>query len=144
MDLYVLGFMFDSDGKYVALIRKNRPDWQAGRLNGIGGHIEDGELEHEAMRREFLEETGIDHENWIPFAHLYKVSKWVVYVFVAFTDNVVNVRTMTDEEVVLCQVNDETCDAGVDNLAWLLRMARDPRIRTKNSIRIEYLFHEGD
>jgi hypothetical protein len=36
---YVVGFAFDTDGR-VALIRKNRPEWQAGRLNGIGGHVE--------------------------------------------------------------------------------------------------------
>lgn len=55
---YVLGIMFSEDEERVLAIWKNRPDWQAGKLNGIGGKIEDGETPIEAMRREFREETG--------------------------------------------------------------------------------------
>ena len=39
MTEYVVGFMLSIDGEDVALIRKERPAWQKGRLNGIGGHI---------------------------------------------------------------------------------------------------------
>lgn len=55
---YVVGFMFTEDTTQVLLIRKTRPNWQAGFLNGIGGHIEEGEDKLDAMRREFWEETG--------------------------------------------------------------------------------------
>lgn len=54
---YVLGFLFSEDGSRVLLIWKNRPAWQAGKLNGIGGKIEDGEQPLDAMKREFVEET---------------------------------------------------------------------------------------
>lgn len=54
---YVLGFMFDHEEKHVLLIWKNRPKWQAGKLNGIGGKIEAGETPLQAMEREFTEET---------------------------------------------------------------------------------------
>jgi 8-oxo-dGTP diphosphatase len=55
---YVVGFAFDTDGR-VALIRKNRPEWQAGRLNGIGGHVEATDrTPWGAMCREWCEETG--------------------------------------------------------------------------------------
>src|SRR4051812_33742321 len=42
---YVCGFMFNSDALTskkgaVALILKVKPDWQKGKHNGIGGHIE--------------------------------------------------------------------------------------------------------
>ena len=40
------------------VIKKERPVWQAGLLNAIGGHVEKGEYPVEAMQREFLEETG--------------------------------------------------------------------------------------
>lgn len=63
MNKYVLGFAFrvdKIDGLEVALIRKNRPEWQAGKYNGIGGHLKRGEPGHEAMSREFLEETGVE------------------------------------------------------------------------------------
>lgn len=58
MTTYVLGFAFDLDGA-VALIRKTKPAWQRGKLNGIGGKVEFRELPVEAMEREFLEETGL-------------------------------------------------------------------------------------
>lgn len=53
---YVCGFAFTEDGR-VLLIRKARPDWQAGLLNGIGGKVEKGETPTGAMMREFEEET---------------------------------------------------------------------------------------
>lgn len=58
---YVLGFAFDPIGQYVLLINKNRPKWQEGLLNGVGGKVdaEDKSLE-DAMVREFKEETGIN------------------------------------------------------------------------------------
>jgi len=34
---YVLGFCFGPSLTTVVLIKKNRPAWQAGRLNGVGG-----------------------------------------------------------------------------------------------------------
>jgi 8-oxo-dGTP pyrophosphatase MutT (NUDIX family) len=45
----VLGFVFNRDFSEVALILRNRPKWQAGHYNGIGGHIEDGENPYDAM-----------------------------------------------------------------------------------------------
>ena len=58
MKRYVVGFMFDDEVQNVCMIIKNRPEWQCGLLNGIGGKIEDGESPLEAMVREFSEETG--------------------------------------------------------------------------------------
>ena len=63
---YTIGIVFSHNLKCVFLLRKNRPDWQAGKLNGIGGHIEEGEEPLNAMRREALEETGYKGI-WIPF-----------------------------------------------------------------------------
>jgi 8-oxo-dGTP pyrophosphatase MutT (NUDIX family) len=75
---YVVGFALDGRGR-VAMVRKARPEWQAGLLNGVGGKTErtcgthDGalpadhgwtpscrwELTETAMEREFREETGL-------------------------------------------------------------------------------------
>ena len=43
----------------ILMIRKNRPDWQAGKLNFPGGHIEEGEQPDYAACRELYEETGL-------------------------------------------------------------------------------------
>lgn len=54
---YVLGLLFSEDASRVLLVWKNRPAWQNGKLNGIGGKIEPGETPLQAMDREFVEET---------------------------------------------------------------------------------------
>ena len=55
---YVVGFVFCQEA--VLLIRKARPKWQAGKLNGVGGKIEPGELPLAAMVRECREESGLE------------------------------------------------------------------------------------
>jgi 8-oxo-dGTP pyrophosphatase MutT (NUDIX family) len=57
MRRYVLGFVFDRGFRHVLLICKTSPEWQAGRLNGLGGKIEPGETPLLAMERELREET---------------------------------------------------------------------------------------
>ena len=68
--LFVLGFLFSKGLQCVALMEKQRPVTQLGKWNGIGGQVEVGEDVHAAMRREFLEETGVDGVLWRRFAVL--------------------------------------------------------------------------
>ncbi len=68
---YVAGLLFADVRSKVMLIRKSHPDWMKGKLNGIGGHIEDSDKSpDDAMRREFNEETGLNVVNWQKFAVL--------------------------------------------------------------------------
>lgn len=69
---YVLGFAFNNAVDHVVLIHKNRPQWQAGKINGIGGKVEPGEIPIFSMQREFYEETGIEtvFHDWKQFAML--------------------------------------------------------------------------
>lgn len=60
MNRYVVGFLFDDNMTQVCMIKKSRPVWQNGLLNGIGGKIDERETPLEAMIREFREETGVD------------------------------------------------------------------------------------
>ena len=75
MHHYVVGFLFTQKmignipyKKYVLLIRKNRPVWQKGWLNGVGGGINPGETPAAAMDREFTEEAGLAQLPWSPVA----------------------------------------------------------------------------
>lgn len=70
---YCLGFAFEKTGlQEVLLIKKTKPEWQRGMLNGVGGSIEPGETSLDAMIREFYEETheGTEPSEWREFATL--------------------------------------------------------------------------
>jgi 8-oxo-dGTP pyrophosphatase MutT (NUDIX family) len=58
-DRYVLGVAVDPDWTHMVVLEKKRPSWQAGKLNCPGGRVNPGETPHQAMVREFFEETGI-------------------------------------------------------------------------------------
>lgn len=59
MKHYVLGFVFNVTEENVLLIKKKRPQWQAGHWNGFGGKIEqDDNNPLAAINREAREETG--------------------------------------------------------------------------------------
>jgi 8-oxo-dGTP diphosphatase len=52
-----LCFLFHRDS--VLLLRGGESKWFAGRMNGVGGHVEPGESVLAAARREIAEETGL-------------------------------------------------------------------------------------
>jgi 8-oxo-dGTP diphosphatase len=97
---YALGFLFitgNEEGPAVVLIRKNKPEWQAGKLNGVGGKIEEGEEPIDAMRREWKEETGETREVWEQFLTL-EFPKATVFCFRAFDYNT-TAKTNSEEMV---------------------------------------------
>lgn len=122
---YVVGFIVNEARDTVLLIRKNRPEWQAGLLNGIGGKIERGELEINAMMREAKEEAGVDAAAWRHFAMLHN-RQCSVHCFVAIGDApFVKAETRGDEPIVRMPLRSlRTCDV-IPNLRWLLPMALD-------------------
>ena len=128
MNKMVCGFMFSEDGLSVALIRKNRPEWQAGKYNGIGGHIEEGELYIEAIRREFEEETLLKYDGWELFT-MGESSTARVGFYRAFTDSVNFVQSATDEKVKIFKLS-ELPDKLVPNLRWLIPLALDKSTHT--------------
>src|SRR5271157_1502939 len=71
---YVDGLMFDPTYSRVVVIRKTKPEWQAGLLNCVGGKIEPGEDIEMAMIREFREETGVSIGGWKRFLDIKLVS----------------------------------------------------------------------
>jgi 8-oxo-dGTP diphosphatase len=139
---YVCGFAFAQD--QVLLIEKKRPAWQSGRLNGVGGHIENGESILDAMHREFQEETGLAHHKdgpeWNHFATL-KVNYGCVYFlyFKGKWDHLKAARSTTDERLVWCNSASVNVHNAIPNLTWLIPMARGLRheIIPRRAIRLE-------
>lgn len=100
MTRYVAGFMFSEDRPRVLLIEKQRPAWQKGRLNGIGGHIEPGETPWEAQRREFLEEAVFGFDDWKSFAEVIAADQsWSVTFFRGFNDVALEYKLLLDAEL---------------------------------------------
>ena len=120
---YVCGFLFSPDKEYVVLIRKQKPLWQAGSLNGVGGKIEEGETPMEAMRREFKEETGVDVLYWKEFATLGSGQDWRVHFFTADHPWYSSVRTQESEEIEIHKVADIPRQVMIPNLRWLIPQA---------------------
>lgn len=121
---YVCGFLFSPDMTEVVLVEKNRPSWQAGKLNGIGGSIEEGEQSLDAMIREFKEETGLFISHWEEFAIL-ENDEWIVDVYSASAAIYKNAKTTTDEIVHILKVADLHKYKVIDNLKWLIPMCLD-------------------
>lgn len=136
---YVVGFLFDTNG-HVVLIEKNRPEWQAGKMNGIGGKIEPGETPLPAIIREFKEETGVDFKDWKHFATLHGNSA-KIYAFYGYADKdtFYSCKTMEDEQVGFARA-DRIPDNAVPNLHWLIPAAR---INTGEKIEVNYATIRG-
>ncbi len=128
MTEYVCGFAFNESRERVLLIRKNRPSWQQGFLNGIGGHIEKGEPTDHAMKREFFEECGLDtlSKHWKLFCVL-TGDKWRVYFYKTFNVNIDKAKSKTDEIISLVYVN-HLPKKVIFNLRWLIPFALDETI----------------
>ena len=135
MKRYVMGFCFSPDLKKVAMVKKNRPRWQAGLWNGIGGHVEEDECAEAAMVREFEEETSV-HEDSQGKWHLVSTignDDYQIEVFASASECVWDVTTVTDENIVRWDVVSllQSTELTVYNVPWLMLMARE-RLQGRN------------
>lgn len=120
--LMVVGFMFNKNKTDVLLIQKNRPAWQFGKLNGIGGKVEKNEGLIDAMIREFQEETSIDCEGWISVITMHGVD-WEAQVYACSTDDVFHYSQLEDEKLCLIPITDLDKYEHINNLRWLIPMS---------------------
>lgn len=126
---YVLGFLFSGGNlEAVSLIRKNKPNWQAGKLNGIGGKIEAGETPRRAMSREFHEEAGVDIQPglWTSVTKIVFATGDEMHVFAYHAQQRPPVlvpktpETPCYYETQIVPIRQDT----IDNLCWLIPMAQ--------------------
>lgn len=136
MKRYVAGFAFSEDLELVLLIRKTHPEWQKGKLNGVGGKIREGELPPDAMVREFAEETGFSEQ----FPAVAMQASWFHYLTHKGSDHVVEffwiklpISVLTrlkcpEEETLEIHYTDQITVANkeiIPNLAWIVPLALD-------------------
>ncbi len=108
----------------VVLIEKNRPDWQKGLLNGVGGHVKEDEDSYQAMVREFHEETGLKFLDWEQF-HVLNNPHFTVCCFKGVSEAWDMARTMTDEKIDIYSVAMLKKLNTIKNLQWLIPMCLD-------------------
>jgi 8-oxo-dGTP diphosphatase len=121
MTVYCVGFMFSPERDRVVLLQKAKPAWMAGKLNGVGGKVEQGETPYEAMVREFREETGVQHDDWRYAGRLESLDS-EIHIFLTFSDKVDSVKTTTAEPVDTYDVRLITHGvvSVIPNLRWII------------------------
>lgn len=128
---YCIGFAYyNTSSTKVILIEKQKPEWQKGLLNGVGGKIEDGETPLFAMQREFKEETDLTVNDWEEYCTL-TFSDCILHVFRANITLLesLKIKQTTIEKPFEIFVNDLYKIPHVSNLSWLIPLALDNSIK---------------
>ncbi len=123
---YTLGFIFNPELDKVLLVHKQRPDWQKGRLNGIGGKIEPGEESIRCIVREVAEECGLNtnKDEWVYLGKIRSPQSDVDLYTLVWRDALSNAMTCGDEEIAWFPAHDLPGNA-ITNLSWLIPLAKD-------------------
>ncbi len=131
INYYVLCFLFGpafNQQDEVLLIRKKRPRWMRGKLNGVGGKVETPETAQDALSRIVSKETGLDitgHTMGEPFTTLhFSNTRNIVFCYTSNRKYTRSAQTMTDEAVAhygypQCLQRKDLAD----HLRWLLPLA---------------------
>lgn len=138
--IYCLGFLFTDERDAVVLIEKQRPDWQRGKWNGIGGHVEEGERPEQAMRREANEEIGARMSlAWEPFA-IMDAPAWICYCYRAFDTQAAEEASGDadgGEAVAYCPLAGLATRPLLANLQWLIPLALDSGAKNNPAERLQ-------
>lgn len=123
MDRFVVGFAFNENTDFVLLVRKLRPEWQKGCLNGIGGRIENDETSLDAMNRECKEETGLVLD-WKHRGFMKGINddgqQFECDIFYAYSQNVFGYKQKEDEFLRLYRTRGISDERIVANLRFLI------------------------
>lgn len=141
MDVFVLGFALTEDKKAILLIKKNRPAWQKGLLNGVGGKVNPVETPKQAMIREGFEETGLylkwDHRGYMTGINN-DGSSFHCDIFSAVDDQIWKYNQPTDEKPAIYRVEDiiKNRYPMVQNLGFLI-----PYVLCDDRSTIQVVYH---
>ncbi len=133
---YVNGFCFNADGSRVVLIRKLKPEWQKGLLNGVGGKLEEPETAHAAMVREFEEETGVKTATTDWRCRIDMVGDaWWMGIFSCFNDDIYEAAKTTEaEEIVKIFPGALYHEKVIPNLTWIIPFMLDKDLTAMQTI----------
>jgi 8-oxo-dGTP diphosphatase len=140
--IMVVGFLFSSDRRWVVLIRKNKPIWQKGLLNGVGGKVEPGEDPAFTMEREWREETKASYSatDWRLFCELTHGNNYVFFFEMCYRWTVHSLHfpkvPENEEQVNWYGVENILAnrEKSIRNLKWLLPLAMDSDLVTVKAL----------
>jgi 8-oxo-dGTP pyrophosphatase MutT (NUDIX family) len=123
---YTVGFVFDSSREHVLLVHKQKPDWQIGKLNGVGGKYEPGETPEACVRREAREETTLDipESEWVYVGTIVQDIGNVGILAAAYSGERTDAKKGDYEEVEWFGVRDIP-DNALSNVHWLVPLSLD-------------------
>lgn len=121
---YTVGIIFNNDYTKVLLVHKQRPEWQKGKVNFVGGKYEAGETAQECITRETEEETtlAIPPTQWTYIGTIHQSQGNVGILATQYNGNLADAAKNDHEEIEWCDVNDLPHNA-IRNLTWLIPLA---------------------
>ena|SRR3989344_3732023 len=141
MQYYALGFVFDASFEHVLLMHKSKPEWQAGKVNGLGGKVEAGENSIACMVREIQEEADLATKEgeWVPAGEMRGVD-WVVNVYGLVYKGAMNDARSLEEERVEWFAVGALPAASIANLVWIVPFVKNMLLKNDgaNPFLVEY------
>ena len=123
---YTVGFIFSSVNlNHVLLVHKQKPEWQKGRVNGVGGKVESGESPEECISRETKEETclAIPPKDWVLVGRIVQQAGDVAVFAAEYGGALADAKKGDHEEVEWFPVASLPSTV-IDNLKWMVPLAQ--------------------
>lgn len=139
---YTVAFVFNQDLSKILLLNPTSPEWQVGKLNGLGGKFESDESVFECAKREVYEESGLETslEDWVYIAKEFWPDLGDNIHFLAYVHNQpeTNFESSVEGELEWVLVNNLP-ERVISNLKWQIPLAVDfiKRGKIKKEIVIE-------
>jgi 8-oxo-dGTP diphosphatase len=124
MKRYTLGYIFTADLKKVLLVHKLAPEWQLGKLNAVGGKIEEGEESIDCIVREVEEETTLktNKKAWRYLGEMHG-EPWRMEIFTyVYQKSLYDAKKAGKEEIQWFDINNLPENI-IPNLRWQIPLA---------------------
>ena len=118
---YTVAFIFNTTMSKVLLVHKQKPEWQLGKVNGIGGKYEEGETGEQCIQRETREESNLDipEAAWLRVGTMRLTSGNVGVYAARYEGNLSDAVKNHHEEVEWFGI-DSLPENAISNLHWLV------------------------
>ncbi len=142
MKKYTLGFIFNENMDKVLLIHKLVPAWQVGKINGLGGKMEEVEDGLSCIVREIQEESGLitEKESWEFICKMHSLDFNIDTFGYIYTGDINDAKSLEAEQIEWFDVNNLPENV-ISNLKWLIPLTIDKMTRkdfTFKKVDVEY------